>query len=73
MNGNSGCRGSKKSFVVNFCSLSYRIKLMHLENIRSCAWTGDLALLDKRQSQRQVLSIPSNGRGEPSPTANRPP
>ncbi len=39
-------------------SLSYRIKLMHLEHIRSCAWTGDLALLGKDKVKDKSCLLP---------------
>lgn len=48
------------SFVQIFCSLScsQNKALVHLENIRRCAWTGDPALLGtNHQRQRGVLSI----------------
>lgn len=48
------------TFVQNFCSLScsQNKALVHLENIRSCACTGDPALLGtNHQRQRGVLSV----------------
>lgn len=35
----------------------YRTKLMHLGNIRSCAWTGELTLLGKKMSMSKASPV----------------